>query len=185
MKFNVDKENWFKIGVYKIENLITGSLYIGSTREKFRARWCKHRSSYKNQGQRKTHPILFKAYDKYGIDNFEMSILEIIEAQDKEEIFKREQYYIDTLNPKYNICKDVVRGGCPNQGRKLSEEWKSRIGKKSSLYKHSKEVKEAKSKQNKEGSSIYRVYSDSFEFTGSLIDCSKALNVILPVFLIG
>jgi group I intron endonuclease len=38
----------------------------------------------------------------YGHDNF---TLEILEYCDKTEIIKREQYYIDKLNPEYNISK--------------------------------------------------------------------------------
>ena len=40
--------------------------------------------------------------EKYGIENFQF---EIVEECLKSELLNREQYYLDTLNPKYNICK--------------------------------------------------------------------------------
>jgi group I intron endonuclease len=39
---------------------------------------------------------------KYGYSNFS---LEILEYCDKKNLLEREQYYLDSLNPTYNICK--------------------------------------------------------------------------------
>jgi len=44
---------------------------------------------------------------------------EILEYCDLADLIKREQYYIDFLNPEYNICKTA---GAPMMGRKHSEE---------------------------------------------------------------
>lgn len=64
--------------------------------------------------------MLHNAFKKYDISNFKFEILEIIE--DKSIIRLREEFYIKTLNPKYNICKEPSKGGSPNLGRKLSKE---------------------------------------------------------------
>jgi hypothetical protein len=50
----------------------------------------------------KSNRPLDRALLKYGFSNFS---LEILEYCLKEETTKREQYYLDLLNPKYNIVK--------------------------------------------------------------------------------
>jgi hypothetical protein len=178
MKNKITPENNFLKGIYQIKNLITNDVYIGSTNQYFKARYSKHISSYKNfkLGRKKIHPILFNAFDKYHIDNFEFSVIEIINDLDK--IRNKEEYYIKLLKPKYNICQEPTKGGSPNLNRKLSKEWKENIGLKSSMYRHSPEIKELKNLQNKELSSIYEIYKNEiFLFKGSLIECANYLNV--------
>lgn len=48
---------------------------------------------------------LQNAYDKYGNDSLEFEIIEYIEIDDniKETLLEREQFWIDTVNPEYNI----------------------------------------------------------------------------------
>ena len=46
--------------------------------------------------------LICRALLKYGYSAFS---LEILEYCNKEDIISREQYYIDTLNPEYNILK--------------------------------------------------------------------------------
>ena len=46
--------------------------------------------------------LINKAFLKYGYSKFK---LEIIEYCDKSNLLNREQYYIDLLNPEYNILK--------------------------------------------------------------------------------
>lgn len=65
-------------------------------------------------------------------------------------ILKKEEYYIKTLNPHYNVCTECGNGGgSPNLGRKFTKEWKEKIAAKSKLYKHSPEVLEKVSDNNK------------------------------------
>ena len=46
--------------------------------------------------------IIANAISKYGLEAFEFVILEFTE---KEDVLSREQLFIDTLNPEYNIAK--------------------------------------------------------------------------------
>ena len=86
-----------KSGIYQIRNRLTGDLYIGSSIHP-RTRKSQHFSSA-NAG--KHHSIIFqRAWEKYGEDVFEFKILESCASED---LLKREQFYIDNLNPKYNI----------------------------------------------------------------------------------
>ena len=84
-----------KSGVYKITNKVTGDFYIGSTNN-FSRRFIQHRFNGSEKGARKHK--MYNDMRKYGIDSFEFEILE-----ETNEYRVREKYYIDTLNPTYNI----------------------------------------------------------------------------------
>ena len=57
----------------------------------------------KNELERNPRPI-HAALLKYGYENFKLQILEYCRA---DELIKREQYYLDLLNPNYNILKNA------------------------------------------------------------------------------
>lgn len=92
------------IGIYKITNLLNNKIYIGSTSKSFNIRWGNHKSKLKDNKHYNKH--LQYAYNKYGSDNFKYEILEVCL---KEDLIKREQYYIDTLKPQYNINPEANR----------------------------------------------------------------------------
>jgi hypothetical protein len=91
-----------KGGIYRIVNLKNGDSYIGSSnnllrRNKEHWRLCKSGSN---------HSILLqKAWNKYGEESFKFEILARCPI---EYLFKLEQWFVDNLNPKYNICKQDV-----------------------------------------------------------------------------
>jgi len=103
------------IGVYKIT--VKDHLYVGSTAISFKRRISNHLSNL-TKGKH-ANPILQSLYNKYGYVDFE--IIEIVE--DKENVLKREQYYIDTLNPDINICKLAKS----SLGRIVSQETRNKI----------------------------------------------------------
>ncbi len=172
-------------GIYEIINTITKDVYVGSTTRNFSSRLSQHKSGYRGyllKNLKTNHPILYNAYNKYGIENFEFKIIKrFINKKDskktKEIISYIEEKHINKINPKYNVCKKPTIGGCPNLGKKLSEEWKLNIGKKSKLYKHVGEIYENKVLQNKQNASYFKICTIDECFTGSLIDCSKHFNV--------
>lgn len=140
---NINKNQLNSIGIYKITNLINNHFYIGSCNRNFNERFkehCRYYEMFKEGTKRNMHPILWAAYNKYGIENFKVEIIEILDGKTSYEILEREEYYIHTLNPEYNICKFPTCGGKPNLNKKLSEEWKQNIAKKSSQYKHSEDT---------------------------------------------
>jgi len=109
--------------IYKIVNLIDNHFYIGST-QNFIKRYYTHINHIRTNKQSCT--LLVRAINKHKEENFK---LEIIEECLPEELLTREQHYLDTLLPKYNVAK--IAGS--NTG-----------------IKRSKETKEAKSTQQKE-----------------------------------
>jgi len=106
------------IGIYKIENLVNGKFYIGSSVDILK-RWNHHSGDLNSN--RHCNSYLQRAWNKYGEDNFSFEIIDIVE--DKSVLFKREQYLLDTLNPfgdnGYNICKTT---NSYTFGYKLSKE---------------------------------------------------------------
>jgi group I intron endonuclease len=84
-------------GIYQITNTINGKRYIGSSVD-FQKRWTLHARRLDKNIHHCHH--LQAAWNKYGADCFEFAIIERCE---KCELLTREQYYLDTLKPEYNI----------------------------------------------------------------------------------
>lgn len=88
------------IGIYKIQSISKpNKIYIGSSIN-IKNRWSRHSVDLK--GNRHENYKLQRHYNKYGKDDL---VFEILEECNKEDILKIEQIYLDTLNPKFNICR--------------------------------------------------------------------------------
>ena len=90
-----------KSGIYKIINNITKDIYIGSS-----VNLSNRKSRHFKDLEKNIHHsiILQRAVNKYKIENFDFIILEYC---DKNDLLIREQYYLDTLFPLYNILKNA------------------------------------------------------------------------------
>lgn len=109
-------------GIYKITNLITNQIYIGSAAD-FIRRWTYHQS-FLNRNKH-FNRYLQRAWNKYGAENFEFSA---IEAVAEENLIEREQYWIDTLNNcmapiGYNLRPTANN----NVGLKMSDETRAKM----------------------------------------------------------
>lgn len=90
-----------KTGIYKIENVVNRKLYIGSTATMgFQRRWWAHRKQLRKNKHPNQH--LQHAWNQYGEQTF---CFKIIEKCAPDQCIIREQYYIDTLRPQYNILQ--------------------------------------------------------------------------------
>lgn len=110
-------------GIYKITNKINGKCYIGQSNDIYR-RWKQELAP-----NAKLNPHLARAFEKYGIDNFDF---EIIEECQRKQLNEREQFYIEiyhSIDPKLGYNK--TEGGDGNLGRHfiMSEEQKEKIRK--------------------------------------------------------
>lgn len=76
------------IGIYKIENLINGKVYIGQSIH-IERRWMEHCQS-------SSHSLIGKAIQKYGKENFSFQILE--ETTDLNQLNELESNYIKKFN---------------------------------------------------------------------------------------
>lgn len=61
-----------------------------------------HSPGFLNKERLRSRRMVYKALLKYGHSNFK---LEILEYCSQEDLIKREQYYLDMLQPTYNIRK--------------------------------------------------------------------------------
>lgn len=86
--------------IYKIKNLKTGEFYIGSTVD-FNYRIYCHLRDLRNNSHHSI--ILQNSWNKNKEESFIFGIIE--EISDHKELLIKEQFYINSLNPKYNICK--------------------------------------------------------------------------------
>jgi group I intron endonuclease len=113
-------------GIYKIESNISNRIYIGSAINIIQ-RWKLHKKTLKKGTH---HSIkLQRHYNKYGKKDLHFSVLL---GCDKEELIKKEQFFIDSFNPYFNICK---KAGSPlgvkhsiEYCKKLSEMRKGKLG---------------------------------------------------------
>ena len=87
-------------GVYQITNQINGKFYIGSSVD-VRKRWNNHKH-YVSGSKSGLCSYIHRAIRKYGIGNFTFTVLEEC-APVKEVLLAREQHYLDTLKPEYNV----------------------------------------------------------------------------------
>lgn len=121
------KDIYRQIGIYRITNITNGKSYIGKTGMNFGDRWDSHRSLL-NSGKH-DNPHLQRAWNKYGSEQFEFAIVEVVEDTSKlnELEIKYISFYRDA-GMSYNL-HDGGDGGY-NLGKHLSDETKRKIGEK-------------------------------------------------------
>lgn len=105
-------------GIYAIINRVNRHVYVGST-VNVAQRKQDHFKTLKAGTHSNAH--LQHAYDRYGSDVFAFVVLELVEHVDH--LLVREQHYIDTLNPEYNIARTAGS----SLGVKRSPEFKKKI----------------------------------------------------------
>lgn len=98
--------------IYKITNLINNKIYIGQTSRTVEVRWQEHqRNMYDDKYKNIT---LYKAFDKYGINNFDIKIIEEI---DNSLLNEREEYWIRI----YNSYKEGYNSTTGGSGQKVCD----------------------------------------------------------------
>ena len=99
LRKDIIKENKGLSGIYLLTNKLTDEIYVGQSID-----LSKRFIRYFNLSYLKSKEslIISRALIKYGYVNFSVSILEYC---DKSILTEREQYYLDKLEPKYNILK--------------------------------------------------------------------------------
>ncbi len=89
-------ERYSKGKIYKIVDNTNGNIYVGSTCKTLSNRLAKHRGNYKEylKGQRR-YITSFKIIEN---GDFDIILLEKVNAKTKDELKAKERYYIDTLD---------------------------------------------------------------------------------------
>ena len=75
--------------IYKIQNLINGHIYIGQTQKHYTKRFQQHKANYDKPYF--SHLAIYKAFSKYGLENF---LFEPIEEVENELLDEREIFWI-------------------------------------------------------------------------------------------
>lgn len=96
------KKDYSQGKIYKIEPVIDhddGDIYVGSTTKKYLSqRFAKHKIDYKRwQEGKRGLTKSYELFEKYGIDNCKIILLENIEAKDYNELAAREAHHIKIL----------------------------------------------------------------------------------------
>lgn len=89
-------------GVYCIEHIATGKLYVGSTIKCFSHRWSIHRCALRKGNHHSPH--LQRSWVKHGESAFRFKILEI--CKEKDGVRLSEHSWMNRLKPSFNVCKD-------------------------------------------------------------------------------
>lgn len=93
------------IGIYKITNKVNNKCYIGQSIH-IEERWKQHQSKYEQN--RKADLPLYKAFNKYGLENFSF---EIIEKCKEQELNLKEIYWINHFNSLVHENGYNIRSG--------------------------------------------------------------------------
>jgi group I intron endonuclease len=101
--------------IYKIKNLINGKIYIGQTKRAIQKRWAQHCKMRKDMA-------IGNAINKYGKENFEISI--VCHCETQEELNHREAFCIKKFNSMSPKGYNLKAGG---EGNVYSDESKKKM----------------------------------------------------------
>lgn len=108
-----------KCGIYMLVNLENGKRYVGSSTNIYN-RLHEHIHNLNSNKAHNKH--LQSSWNKYGQECFMYAILEYCDESVR---FEREQYYIDCLEPEYNLTLNVIA----NFGHNVTDDIKMKISK--------------------------------------------------------
>jgi len=96
------KTNYENGKIYIIVSKIDRNIkYVGSTCDSLSKRLSKHK--YGSKIDRHKGMKIYQYFNKYGWDNAEISLLELVNCKTKMELLKRERFWKDRENPSLNI----------------------------------------------------------------------------------
>ena len=115
-KFKVLKDSEKHSGIYVICNTTNEKIYIGSTNNT-KNRWKVHKHRLRKNIH--ANQKLQNAWNKYGEEAFSFKLIQNIEKE--EDLIEYEQFWMDTTNPFYNICRVAGRTSGVKQSKEQKE----------------------------------------------------------------
>lgn len=111
--------------IYKIVNKVNGKIYIGKTISTVEKRFKGHIKAYNRwiSGGCKSRTGLYRAFLKYGIDNFE--VFTIDQAETEEELNEKEIFWINSLNSRDRTVGYNIAEGGKGSWSSAHENWKN------------------------------------------------------------
>ena len=137
-------------GIYKIINTVTNDFYIGSSKN-VKNRWMSHKKP--STWKRCTNNPMYQDMKKYGVDKFELQILEEVEV---DSLKKTEQKFIELLKPIYNSIR--ANGWDIERRKEYQKEYEKKYMKE---YQKSDKYKEYKKEYQK--SDKYKKYKKEYQ----------------------
>lgn len=96
------------VGIYKIENIINNHCYIGQSIN-IQKRLNRHKTTAFNSNSKDYEYPLYRAFRKYGLENFSF---EVLEECLPEELNEKEKYYIQEYNSFFDGYNQTLGGDC-------------------------------------------------------------------------
>lgn len=116
--------------IYKAINKINGKIYIGQTSKAVSRRIAEHIWN---------HSLFGKAIEKYGVQSFDISIIDI--AENENILNEKEQYWIKFYNCMLPYGYNMTSGGNGSRGIVVTDETRRKISKANKGKKRSEETK--------------------------------------------
>lgn len=101
--------------IYLRTNLVNGKQYVGQTSD-----WETREKQFNRINQRYANKELTKARKEFGLDNFDVKILNTVNTQD--EAWNLEKHYIKEFNTKYPNGYNMSDGGKTSKGTKHTDD---------------------------------------------------------------
>lgn len=164
-----------KSGIYMFKNLLNNAVYIGQSSNIYKRVNSHHLYEYKNENNGCYYTKFYSALRKYGLDNFEVFLLE---ECDIEKLNEREIYYISKFN-SYNHGYNSTLGGqslSENLFSKETEQKRAQTREKNSSLKSDKHPRAKLTNQEVinirqryiDGEDIKSIYKDYAEIYSSI-----------------
>ena len=118
--------------IYKVVDIGYNECYIGSTTQTLSDRMCGHRADYKKWKAGKVNMCSsYLLFEKYGVENCKIELIEIFSCSCRDELNKREGYWIQ----QETCINKCIAGRSKKEGRKAwYERNKEIVSQKNKLY---------------------------------------------------
>lgn len=140
--------NYSDSKIYKLVNNVDEKIYVGSTCGTLRLRKSKH----KQESTRSIERMVYKHLNEIGWETVEIILIEAFECNNKDELHKRERYWIDELKPELN--KQLPASTIEEQNQRKNKKWKDNNKEHLSTYNEEYRKKNIEDIKQREGIKI-------------------------------
>tara|TARA_R110000851_G_scaffold72361_1_gene160368 strand:+ start:176 stop:847 length:672 start_codon:yes stop_codon:yes gene_type:complete len=107
--------NYNNAKIYKLVNTVDAEIYVGSTCGTLKLR----KSGHKSMSVRKPNRRVYEHLNRVGWNNVRIILIESFSCNNKDELLRREQHFIDELNPSLNIYSSIYSNCSHGRNRNM------------------------------------------------------------------